>query len=149
LISQSGGLEWIDAQNASGYSNDGSPLSFSFTLTHTTELRVVDAGFAGDVFQVSINGSNSLTSAAVNSYPTSVGLNYDAAWGNPNYSKASYILGPGTYTLTGQLSAGALANGLPIDATAGGVQLVPEPGTWGMLVAGLIAVAGIARRRLI
>jgi hypothetical protein len=142
------GLEWVDAQNAPGYRNDGSVLSFHFTLARSTEFRVVDGGYGGDEFNVSINGTSYATSAAVDTYPDRVSTNFDSAWINPDYSKRSWILAPGDYTVTGTLSKSALASGLEINATVGAVQLVPEPGTWGTLVAGLIAVAGIARRRL-
>jgi hypothetical protein len=144
----SAGLEWIDAQSAPGYENDGSVLSFHFTLTQATEFRVVDGGYGGDEFNVSINGISYATSAAVDTDPNRVSTNFDAAWINPDYSKRSWILGPGDYTVTGSLTRSAVVSGIEVNATVSAVQLVPEPGTWGMLVAGLAAVAGIARRRL-
>jgi hypothetical protein len=142
------GLEWVDAQNAPGYQNDGSVLSFRFTLTQSTEFRVVDGGFGGDEFNVSINGTSYATSVSVDTYPTGVSTNFDSAWINPDYSKRAWILGPGDYTATGALSRSAIVSGIEVNATLGAVQLVPEPATWGVLVAGLVAVAGIARRRL-
>ena len=65
---------------------------------------MVDGGFAGDRFQVSDNGSAlGFTSAAVNTYPTSAGTNFDAALGNGNYSRGVYLLHAGAHDITGLL----------------------------------------------
>ncbi|MDP3330401.1 MAG: hypothetical protein Q8S55_00155, partial [Methylococcaceae bacterium] len=61
LSSASGNLEWIDL--------DGNALSFDFTLTESAYLKVVDAGFAGDRFNVYDNGVLlDQTSAVANTY---------------------------------------------------------------------------------
>jgi len=124
LTASDGSLNWIDL-------NDGSPLSFTFTVPNTTSyiLNVVDGGFAGDTFSISSNGSLlGTTSDAVNSYPTSIGLNFDAAFANPNYSKATYIFNTGTYAITGSLLASVLdSTGTPINATVGAVKLTTIP----------------------
>jgi hypothetical protein len=85
LTSASAGLEWIDIA-------DGSPLGFEFTIDagFVGTLTVVDAGFAGDRFEV-FNGAVSLggTSAATASYPDSLGLDFDAALADADYSRGT------------------------------------------------------------
>lgn len=144
LIALSSGTEWIAL--------DGSALSFDVTLSSAAVLTVVDAGFAGDRFEVFDNGvALGLTSLAAGSYPASIGLDFDAALAGGAYSRASFVLGAGTHSITGRLFASALdAGGAPIDATVGAVMLapmpVPEPSTWALMGAGL-AAAGLAARR--
>jgi hypothetical protein len=145
-VSPTGGTEWID-------SIDNSALSFSFTIAVPSVLRVVDAGFAGDSFRVSINGSALQTSAvppvAYESNPAST-IDFDAAWADANYSRGSFVLSaPGTYTVTGSLLQSVSLAGAPLNATLGAVMLapVPEPSTWALLLAGLGVIGFAARRR--
>jgi len=146
LASQSGGVEWIDP-------TDGSALSFTFSITAPTELRVVDAVFAGDTFSVSVNGSSQLTSPVpATTYSSSqVGItDFDAAWADPSFSRGSWLLtAPGSYTVTGMLAQSQTVNGAPQNSTLGAVMLaaVPEPGTWALLLAGLAVLGVTARRR--
>lgn len=142
-----GGVGWIDI-------NDGSALSFQFTVAAGTfvKLTVVDTGFAGDRFSVSLNG-NALanTSAAVNSFPTAIGqADFDVALANPDYSRGIYQLGEGTYTVTGSLFSSALdGTGAAIDATSGGLSVaaVPLPAAAWLLMSGLGALGLGLRRR--
>jgi hypothetical protein len=143
----SSGLEWIDI-------SDGSLLAFSFSITTPTWLRVVDAGYAGDSFNVQVNGQNWSTSdvpaGSVGTSPN-VGLNFDAAWANPAYSHGAWLLStPGDYTVTGSLLHSVGLDGTPLNATVGAVMLspVPEAATWALMLAGLAAVGMAARRRL-
>jgi hypothetical protein len=112
-------------------------------------LTVVDAGFSGDRFQIFDNGvSLGLTGAAVNSYPNSIGLDFDAALSNSNFSRGIFSLGAGNHSITGLLSVSALDDSsAPLNATVGGLNItpVPEPETYALMLAGLALVA--ARRR--
>ncbi|MEW5768874.1 MAG: PEP-CTERM sorting domain-containing protein [Pseudomonadota bacterium] len=143
IAAASGGLEWIDL--------DGSALSFSFSGPAT--LMVVDGGFAGDRFEVYDNGVLlGATSAAVDSYPASVGMDFEVAIGDAGYSRGVYLLGGGNHTITGMLSTSALDDlGMPLNATVGAVQLlaapVPEPETYALMLAGLGLIGLAARRR--
>ena len=147
----SSGLEWIDAQSASGYNNDGSALHFIFTLSGAGDLTVVDGGFAGDQFQVFNNGiALGFTSVPVNTYPDSVGTDFDTALASSNYSRAVFHLGAGSYDITGLLSVSALDNtSTPFNATVGAVSLttVPVPAALGLFLAGSGLMGFFSRRR--
>ncbi len=129
----SGGLEWIDYA-------DGSALSFQINNRAPLLLTIADGGFSGDVFEVRDNvtvlGS---TSAATNNYPSSIGLDFDAALLDARYSKGSFLLAPGSHTITGSLLTSAVADFGALNATVGAVMLqaVPEPAQWATLIAGL------------
>ena len=147
----SSGLEWIDAQSSSGYINDGSALHFKFTLLDSADLTVVDGGFAGDKFQVFNNGTAlGYTSVATNTYPTSVGTNFDAVLIDPVYSSAVFHLGAGTYDITGLLSVSSVDDtSTAINATVGAVSLtaVPVPAALGLFLAGSGLMGFFSRRR--
>jgi hypothetical protein len=92
------------------------------------------------------------TSAAANSYPDSIGLDFDAAWAQPRYSRGSYVFSAGSYSVSGALAGSALDDlGAPINATVGAVQLqvsaVPEASTLSSLLAGLGLIGFLLRRR--
>jgi hypothetical protein len=150
----SGGLEWIDAQFNTGYNSDGSALNFTFTLTDSADLNVVDGGFAGDQFQVFDNGiALGFTSVpTTNTYPASVASNFDAAWADIQYSRAVFHLGAGSHKITGLLSISALDNtAIPLNATVGALSLtptaVPLPGAMVLFLAGSGLMGFISRRR--
>ena len=133
VVSQSGDTEWIDAQvdESLGYVGDGSALTFSFSLTRSAFLNVVDAGLAGDVFTLLINGHNHTGSSVAADSSAYAGLDFGAAWAAPEFSRLSILLAPGFYTVTGFLNQSAADEyGVPYLATAGGLQIVNvvEPG---------------------
>ena len=143
FMSQSGALEWIGL-------DDGSALTFSLTTATETLLTVVDGGFAGDRFQVFDQGNLlGATSVVASLASTSVGLNFDAALANSNYSFATYLLAAGTHTITGLLSQSAIDGaGSPFNATVGGLRVtpVPLPGALLMFLSGT-GLLGFMRRR--
>lgn len=128
---QSGGLEWID-------SADGPLLTFNVTLAQPAFLQVVDGGFAGDQFQVSDNGvALGLASTPVNSYPASLAVDFDAAWADANWSRATYLWVPGAHAITGLLTLSVLVVG-NVWLPSGGAIIPPgdlgrdqtAPGCW-------------------
>lgn len=147
LTALSGGLEWIDL--------DGDVLSFEFTLTGQGVLTIVDGAIAGDEFQIFNHGTSlGHTSPSMDPDSTSVGTDFDAAFSDQHrYSYAEFILGPGSYSITGLLTASALDNyGIPYNATVGAVRLtevsaVPVPAAAWLFGSGLLAVAGLLRSR--
>jgi hypothetical protein len=142
-VAMTGGFEWI--------SLDGSALAFDALLDEAAVLTIVDAGFAGDVFEVFDNGvSLGLTSPASDSYPASVGLDFAAALASGTHSTAQFSLGAGSHRITGRLWASALdSSGAAIDATVGAVMLsaIPEPSTAVLLGAGMLLAGGFVHRR--
>ena len=148
-LAANGGLGWIDIA-------DGSALSFQFTVASgfVGTLTVVDTGFSGDRFGVSVNGSLAQsTSAAINSYPSALGqADFEQALANTDYSRGVYTLAAGSYTITGNLSASALdGDGIALDATSGGLKVavsaVPMPPSLLLMVSGLLGLAMQWRRR--
>lgn len=143
LIASSGNLEWIDL--------DGNALSFDFTLSQAAYLRVVDGGFAGDRFQIFDHGNLlGITSEASQSYPTSLGLDFDAAWANAAYSQGTFLLSAGSHSITGWLSTSALDDlSSPINATVGAVSLtaVPVPAAAWLYLTGASLLGALSRRK--
>ena len=142
----SGGFEWIDAAT-------NEALSFTFTNATSILLTIVDGGFAGDRFEV-FDGSASLglTSLAGNSFPNSVGVDFDTALTNSAYSFATFLLAPGTHTISGRLTTSALLDdGTPLNSTVGGLRLtptpVPLPASALFLMSGTGLLAFLRRRR--
>jgi hypothetical protein len=151
LYAQSGGVEWIDAidDDLGPYNNDGSALTFALTLTQTSTLTVVDAGFAGDEFRITINGQDYLSSTASNTYPDSIGTDFDAALTDSRYSYLNVVLGAGTYFISGDLATSALDDtDLPLNATVGGLRVteVPVPAAAWLFGSALVAGLGAMRR---
>ena len=94
----------------------------------------------------------STSAVAVASYDAAAPIvaDFDAAWADSSYSRASYTLGAGTYSITGLLDQSVLLDGSPLNATMGGAQLlvsaVPEPTSLVLMFAGLGALAARSRR---
>lgn len=138
-------LGWIDI-------NDGSSLTFNFTIQagRTGFLTVLDGGFAGDEFSIIVNGvALANTSAASNSYPDSLGLDFDAALTDVRFSRGTYAFGAGSYTVNGALSRSALDDtGAALNATVGALRLeIPEPSPLALLLAASGAMVLLGRRR--
>ena len=144
--SVSQGTEWIDLDNSNS-STFGTPTAFQFTIANGYKgvLTVVDAGFAGDNFQV-FNQGQSLGFTSLTSNSTDYSNDFDINLLNPNFSKGLFALEAGAYSITGSL-AGTLQ---AFNATNGAVKLevstVPLPSSLSLFLAGL-SVAAIARRR--
>lgn len=151
LSASSGGLEWIDAISDSGYHNDGSALAFTFTLNNAGSLTVVDGGFGGDEYQVTVNGVDYFTHALLAPSAHSVGTDFDAALlDSDNFSYLTLALNPGTYTVTGQMHVSVTDEmGNPLNASVGALRVseVPVPAAAWLLGSGLLALAARLRRR--
>jgi hypothetical protein len=148
FLAQDFGNGWID--------DSGAALGFTFTIGAGQHgvLTVVDAGFAGDTFTVTSNGSVLGTTSSVPVGDVFGGLefDFDAALANPAYSHGTFTLGAGTYTIGGSLLQSVLdENGAALDATNGALRLsvsaIPEPSDAALMFAGAAALGLLARRR--
>lgn len=148
--SQSWDVEWIDT-NDSNSPGFGSPLHYLFDipLGFTGFLRVVDAGLAGDRFDVFNHGiSLGHTTATWNNSDYS--NDFSANWNNTNFSRGVFILDSGSYDITGNLFSSLQT----FNATNGALMLqvvgetkVPEPDATLLfcLGFGLIALARLRK----
>jgi hypothetical protein len=118
---------------------------FSFSLAATATFKVTDAFLSGDRFGVFENGLSVGQTSAPGSVGDQIGSNYDAAFADPRWSHAAYVLGPGVYDFTGIATESPFGGGgAAVELVAGGV---PELGTWAMMILGFGGVALQLRRR--
>ena len=145
-------LGWID--------DAGMPLAFTFAIAagQSATLTIVDAAIAGDTFSITDFGSAFATTSSVPAgsfeASTDVGLDYDAALADPSFSRGVFTLAPGSYRIGGSLLQSVTLGGMPLEATAGALRLglapvaaIPEPETAAMLLAGLLVIGNLVRRR--
>lgn len=133
----------FDAVGSSLYDFDSLDTSFTFTLNQASLLRVVDAGFSGDQFTIVANGSNLGTTSAPTVQEIDSIFDAATAWNDARFSKGTWNLAAGSYTITGTATLS------PFDSGIGylSVTAVPEPESYAMLLAGLGLMGAIARRR--
>jgi len=141
------GVEWIDF-NDSNSPDFGSALTYQFTIASGFKglLSVVDAGVAGDSFQIFNNGQSvGFTSNTNNTIEYSNDFNSNLT--NANFSSGVFALNEGSYNISGAL----FSTLQPFNATNGALKLevtsVPLPGTFGLLAGGLSLLAFLRRRR--
>ena len=121
----------------------GTPLEFDFTLAGNAFLKVTDAYYTGDWFDIFINGANQGTTSPY-TFDTVFTDNYDVAFHDPSWSSAYYYLPAGSYAVTGY------AIYSPYGLGGGGIELasnIPEPAGWAMMLTGFAGIGGLARRR--
>ncbi len=141
--------------------------SWTITLTGTGTLTVTDLEQSGDQFQMFDNGvamtaaSSPFTAAGQNSgqsspgngetstpnpYVGNVGEDINLALGNPDFSSATFALGPGANDITGNFIDGiGYAN---MAFIAEGNQVTPEPSSLALFGTGLVGLLFVFRRKL-
>lgn len=146
--SASQGVEWIDLSDSNSASF-GSALTYQFTIAHGFEgfLNIVDAGFAGDRFEIFNNGQSlGVTTDTTNSNDYS--NNFANNLNNLGFSKGTFAFNEGTYNITGSL----FSTLQPFNATNGALKLdvtpVPLPGTFSLLLCGMLILVFTNRRRV-
>jgi hypothetical protein len=121
VLSNDMGVEWFDI-------NNGEALSFTIDVAagQAVMLTVVDAGYAGDRFQVFDNDAPiGLTSAIdPNGNGLNVDLNFDWALDSRQFSYGFFVLGEGSHTITGLLSQSSLD---ALNSTVGAISAAPVP----------------------
>ena len=155
--SRSGGVEWLDVMDPDG--SFYKPVTFTFTIAEGSigSLTVVDAGFAGDTYQITnfgnVIGATSAVAGATYPDVVDVGDDFLQALNTPSFSQVVFTFAPGDYRISGRLLQSVLdADSTPLNYTFGAVSLeiapvpVPEPATSAMLLAGL-GCTGLLRRR--
>lgn len=146
-FSNTQGVEWIDF-NDSNSPSFGSALTYQFTIANGFKglLSVVDAGVAGDSFEIFNNGQSiGFTSNTTNSIEYS--NDFESNLTNANFSSNFFTLAEGTYNISGALfstlqSFNETNGALKLDVTP-----VPLPGTFGLLAGGISLLAFMRRRR--
>ncbi|MBL8415247.1 MAG: PEP-CTERM sorting domain-containing protein [Propionivibrio sp.] len=133
----------FDGAGSSLYDLNTLEKSFTFNLSQSSILSVIDLGFSGDRFNISANGvSLGLTSAPV-AQETEAIFDIATALNDSRFSKGNWNLAAGNYTITG------IATDSPYGGGFGSMSVVavPEPESWALLLVGLGIVGTIARRR--
>ncbi|WP_337658356.1 PEPxxWA-CTERM sorting domain-containing protein [Sphingorhabdus sp. Alg231-15] len=129
------------------FGDTGSAITpdFDFVLTGPGYFNVTDVDGIGDVFQFTINGVvQPLTSAPVLGGPTTA--DPDIAFAGGFYTRASYLLGAGSYTVTGIVTDSPFGfGGLGGFAELSSTAPVPEPATWAFMILGFGAIGGALR----
>ena len=146
FVSTGNPAAWIDSNIVS----PGYGTALNFTTSGPVLLRVVDTGFAGDVFDVFDNGvSLGQTSAAQDTtggfaYGTTQS-DFNAAFGDVRFSRGTFLLGAGLHSITGLV----FSNTSGFLATSGGVQVssIPVPPAIVGFVSGFGLLLGALRRR--
>jgi len=127
----------------------GNTLDFTFTLAVPEILRITDGYNDGDEFAVTINGVTSATSAGVFT-GDNIFDNWDSVFTDASigalYSHASYLLGPGSYTVTGVVTTSPFGAGAAAIKLGGVSVPVPEPAVWTMMTIGFGGLGGMLRR---
>ena len=135
-----GGAGFIQGDNpTSAVAPDG---PWTFTLTSAATLFVMDLFLSVDQFELFNFGS----SLGLTSSPTASGggcdSNITCAIGNLDYSRGSFALAAGDYSITGIQRQGVSGAGVFIVETAA----VPVPAA-GVLLVGALGMLGAVRRR--
>jgi len=136
------------------YVNAGDP-PWTFSSTGFDFLRVLDGGHQGDTFSAFDNGvllgTTSFTPIDVNhtcaNDLTGPGTDPAACWNDPLMSRGTFILAPGSHSLTVVWDQMVPGGNSTLQWFEIGAATVPEPGTVLLVGLGLVSVALLRSRR--
>lgn len=127
---------------------DGQPWdrTFDFVLADSATLYVTDAWRSGDIFEVFINNSSVGETSYTSNTTQIIFGDYDAGLASPDFSSGSWVLGPGSYIVSGLVSVsyGSGRAAVMLDST---VPDVPLPATVWLFGSGILGLLGVARRK--
>ncbi len=131
-----------DSVGGVGNPSDNSP--WTFTISQTSILSVVDCCVPGDVYTLSGDVTGKTTFYAGGAGDIQATGSYGSYWTDADYSKIALTVGPGSYSfsITGD-GVGGIPAGL-------GVRLdsaVPEPASWALMITGFGALGCSLRSR--
>jgi hypothetical protein len=142
-ITVDGGWQSFSWTNAPGTMNTEGPLSY--TSAQQTKLTVTDAFLDGDRFQVFDKDMPlGLTSPATDD-GTQIGDKASAALSNPKFSSGSFLLSPGSHSITikivGTAVGHSMGTGFLRADTLGAPSHTPEPAGLTLVLAAGACVA--------
>lgn len=125
---------------------------FTVDISEPAFLVVTDLFISGDIFEVFVDDvSVGLTSDVPSDAGLSVGVDFEAAVLDPNFSSGVFALGAGTFTITGlvEQSADGFTGGSAAIALSSTdpTAPIPLPASGFLLLAGLGAGTYVARRK--
>lgn len=139
-----------DAVSGSGFVLGTNPAAaeadtppWTITLVDSAVLTVLDLFIAVDQFEV-FDGASSLGLTSAPGGGNSAGSDITLALADANYSRGTFLLGPGSYSITMTQVAGQAGAGV---FQFSSVTEVPEPASLAVLGIGLLGLAAARRRR--
>jgi hypothetical protein len=116
--------------------------------TSAVRVRVTDAGFSGDAFDVRVNGALLAATPTVPGGVNTGALTGDAAYASPALSKAEFVLAPGgNYVITLAVRETAPGFGFGEGFIRADFEVIPEPSTVALLAVGAAALGAVRLRR--
>ncbi len=145
-----GSLAWSSAgSQAATFTTEASLQSTSYGPSYSTHAWIYQTLTLGEGTWYSLaftSGGNGF--GEVRLYDADLILNGSidpVGFNVPGQHSFSFATGPGTGTITSKLEFYVASGSITIDNVT--VTAVPEPESWAMLLVGLTAVGGLARRR--
>ena len=122
-------------------------------LTGPYRVEITDCFCTGDVFQVRVDGVviGTTSPSPVDPDCQRGGGDLDACWADPDYSKGTFQLGPGSHELQIEVVQNPFGSGgAAVRAFAQPAQAIPTLGAWGLAALGLLLAGAsfvLLRRR--
>ncbi|MEO7787052.1 MAG: PEPxxWA-CTERM sorting domain-containing protein [Sphingomicrobium sp.] len=119
---------------------------WTFTLTETGALTVVDGFLSGDRFAITDFGS-AIGNTSVPVGDAGCGSDITLCLSSPSISKGVFALASGNHSISGTVLSSPFSSGGAFFRVAAVAGAVPEPGTWAMMLVGFGLVGASVRRR--